>query len=94
MDYLTLVNSFGHWLKSWLKALIDSFPPYHRVEGLLEAKEVNPEGKLCISVGSVGIEVDRTTFDVLVVGERLRVLYTRRRRAITVDRLLPGKGPG
>ena len=69
-------------------------PPYHLVEGPLETKETDTKGKFYIHVGSAKVEIDKATFDALVVGESLRVRYTRGHRGINIDRLLPGKGPG
>ena len=69
-------------------------PPYHKVEGLLEAKETDASGRCYICVGSAWVEVDRPTSNTLVVGESLRVRYTRGKRAINIDRILPARGPG
>ena len=88
------MNWFWRWLKSWIWSLADAFPPYHRAEGLLEAKERDPSGRCYISVGSARVVVDEATFNMLVVGETLRVRYTRGNRAIDIDRLLPDRGPG
>ena len=85
---------FWRWLKHWLWTLIDAFPPYRIAEGLLEAKETDSRGRCYISVGPGRVEVDKVTFEMLVVGENLRVRYTRGHRAISIDRLLPGRGPG
>jgi len=60
----------------------------------LDSKEAGPDGKLFISVGPEKVEVDAATFEALMVGETLRVRYTRGRRAVNIDRLLPGRGPG
>ncbi len=86
----------GVWrsLNSWLWSLADAFPPYLNVEGIVETKETSPEGWYMILVGSVRVSVDRATFDVLVVGENVRVRYTRGHRAINIDRILRGRGPG
>ena len=75
--------------------LVDAIPPYHSVEGLLEIKETDATGrKHYIWVASVKIEVDKSTSETLIVGENLRVRYTRGNRAINIDRLMPGRGPG
>ena len=78
----------------WFWTLGDAFPPYRDVEGQLEAKEIRVDGKHTVCVGSTWVEVDEQTYDILVVGENLRVRYTRRGRGISIDRLLPGRGPG
>ena len=87
---LRLIGGFARWL--WM--LEDVFPPYKDVEGQLEAKETRADGKRLVCVGSTWVEVDEQTYYILVVGENLRVRYTRRGRAISIDRLLPGRGPG
>ena len=87
---LRLVGGIARWL--WM--LEDAFPPYRDVEGQLEAKETRAGKKQLVCVGSTWVEVDDQTYDILVVGENLRVRYTRRGRAISIDRLLPGRGPG
>jgi hypothetical protein len=82
------------WLKGWVWTLTDAIPPYHIIEGPLDSKEIHHDGKPHIIVGSASVEVDAATFDTLVVGENLRVRYTKGNRAVNIDRLLPGKGPG
>ena len=82
------------WLKHWVWNLLDALPPYRKVEGLVDSKETGPDGKLYLAVGSARVEVDAATFDALIVGESLLVRYTRGNRAISIDRLLPGRGPG
>ncbi len=82
------------WLAHWLWTLKDALPPYENVDGLLESKEMGADGNHLVCVGSVWVEVDRQTYNTLVVGENLRVRYTRGKRAINIDRLLPGRGPG
>ena len=81
-------------LRSWAWSLADAFPPYYIVEGILETKETSPEGMYTILVGSVRVQVDHATFDILVVGESVKVRYTRGHRAINIDRILRGQGPG
>ena len=90
MLLLRLVGGFVRWL--WM--LEDVFPPYKDIEGQLEAKETRADAKKLICVSSAWVEVDHQTYEILVVGENLRVRYTRRGRAISIDRLLPGRGPG
>ena len=88
------MKSAWRWFKSWVWALRDAMPPYNNVDGLLEAKETNSGGRSYICVGSAWVEVDDVTFNTLVVGESLRVRYTRGHRAVNIDRILPAKGPG
>ena len=81
-------------MKRWLWTLVDAVPPYRRVEGFLETKETDAGGgKHYIWVASTKIEVDSNTFELLIVGENMRVLCTRSNRAINIDRLVPGSGP-
>ena len=83
-----LVDWFWRWLRSWLWALGDAFPPYRKVEGLLESKEPTPEGRFHIRVAGARVQVDRPTFDSLSVGDMLRVRYTRGNRAVNIDRVV------
>ena len=77
-----------------VRVIIDACPPYRYVEGLLEGKEVLQDEKtLVLYLSSEKIEVDRHTFDILMVGENLRVRATRDNKAINIDRLIPGQGP-
>lgn len=94
MGYQAVLKWAWGALKYWLWTLADALPPYRMVEGLLEAKNTDLRGRCYVSVGSVRVEVDRATFDMLVMGESLRVRYTRGQRAINIDRLLPRRGPG
>ncbi len=71
---------------------IDMIPPYRVAEGLLENKE-EEQGIFLIHVSSTKIRVDKHTFTFLVIGENIKVMYTRKRRAITIERLLPTQGP-
>lgn len=82
------------WVSRWIWALKDSLPPYGVVEGQLETKEPGPDEKYLVCVSSTWVEVDRQTYDTLVVGENLRVRYTRGSRAVNIDRLLSRRGPG
>ena len=74
------------------RSITDSVPPYRRTKGLLEAKDADGRGRFYLVVGPVKVEVDRPTFDALVVGEHLRVLHTPGNRAISVDRLVRPEG--
>ena len=76
-------------------SLNDVLPPYHTVEGYLETKARGMEsGRHFIWVASTRIEVDAETFELLIVGENMRVMCTKSYRAINIDRLIPGSGPG
>lgn len=90
-----MVNWVLRSLRFWVWTLVDAIPPYHNVEGLLETKETDSTGKKhYIWVASAKVEVDKSTSETLIVGENLRVRYTRGNRAINIDRLMPGRGPG
>ena len=90
-----MVNWALRSLRFWIWTLVDAIPPYQRAEGLLETKETDSTGRIhYICVASAKVEVDKSTFETLIVGENLRVRYTRGNRAINIDRLMPGRGPG
>ena len=74
---------------AWLRSVGDALPPYQHAEGHLTAKEADPAGRYYIFVESTRIEVDRPTAEILAVGEDVKVRYTRRGRAINIDRLVP-----
>ena len=82
------------WLKHWVWTLLDALPPYQKVEGPLDSKESDSNGKFYVCVGSARVEVDHATFEALMVGESLRMRYTRGNRAVNIDRLLSETGPG
>ena len=78
----------------YLNNFIDFFPPYKIVEGLLEGKEHIEGSKIyVIYIASLKIEVDSYTFDILMIGERLKIRFTRLNKAINIDRLIPEQGP-
>jgi len=70
-------------------AWLDLLPPYRRVEGRLDAKEVANDGSFYILVDSRMVEVDWLTHDTLMVGEALRIRATRSFKAVSIDRLVP-----
>ena len=76
-------------LKTFLYQLLDLIPPYRKIQGLLVGKETGPDGSFYILVDGDMIQVDWFTFEVLIVGEPLRIRCTRNFRAINIDRLLP-----
>ena len=88
------MRRFWRWFTRWLWHLADAFPPYLVAEGPLETKETDDADRYYLSVASTRVEVDEVTFGTLVVGENLRVRYTRGHRAISIDRLMPSRGPG
>ncbi len=88
MDPSAVINRTLKEVHSWIEALADALPRYNYYEGPLQGKEIGDGGKAYVKVGPDKVEVDRETFDTLVVGERLRVRYTRRRKAINIDRIV------
>ena len=84
----TFVNQVFVCIGYVIWGLWDTFPPYRVFEGILQSKEEGSDGRSYLIVESHRVEVDQTTFDKLVLGERLRVRSTRRHRAINIDRFL------
>ena len=89
---LTPVVRMWPWFRGWVWALKDAVPPYNLIDGPLEGKETDPTGKFYILVRSARVKVDRATLDTLTIGESLRVRYTKGKRAINIDRLVPENG--
>ena len=71
---------------NWISALADILPPYYVAEGRLDMKGKADDGRLRIHVNGAWLSVDQPTFDLLTIGEYVRVRYTRRVRAINIDR--------
>ena len=69
--------------------MVDALPPYKRVEGLLADKGTDTRGNYYILVGTEIIDVDWLTFELLMIGEPLRIRATRANQAINIDRLSP-----
>ena len=82
----------GPWrvVKPWVSTLWDAVPPFNLAEGPLTDKEIGDDGTCYIAVGSARVEVDRVTFEMLELGELIRVRYTRANRAINIDRFVSG----
>ena len=77
---------------SWVQSLTDALPPYYVAEGRLDMKGKADDGRLRIRVNGAWVSVDKPTFDLLTIGEHLRVRYTRRVRAISIDRYVSRNG--
>ena len=73
---------------NWINSLTDALPPYYIAEGHLDMKGKADDGRLRIHVNSAWVSVDQPTFDLLKIGEHVRVRYTRRVRAISIDRFV------
>lgn len=69
----------------WFGEQTDLLPPYHIYEGELWGKHVE-DGKFYLDLNDDAVEVDRVAYSVLEVGETIKARYTRRLRAINVDR--------
>lgn len=89
MDDQKLMTKLATFLRAWGAAMIDALPPYKKFEGLLADKGVDARGHYHILVDNEIIGVDWLTFEMLIVGEPVRVRATRANQAISVDRLLP-----
>ena len=77
---------------NWISSLADALPPYYVAEGQLDMKGKADDGRLRIHVNGAWVSVDQPTFDQLETGEYLRVRYTRRVRAISIDRYVNRNG--
>ena len=94
MFLATIVKHAVNLLASLRNALTDGLPPYLYVEGLLEGKEVLDDGMTrVLYISSQKVEVDRYTFEALMIGENLRIRSTRSYKAISIDRIIPSQGP-
>ena len=78
----------------WLWSFADMLPPYNVAEGIVDEKVVGSDGLPIIRVNKARVSVDRSTYDMLTVGDRLRVRYTRSARAISIDRYVAPNGSG
>ena len=77
---------------NWVNSLADALPPYYVAEGQLDMKGKADDGRLRIHVNGAWVSVDQPTFDLLTIGEHVRVRYTRRVRAISIDRYVSHNG--
>ena len=71
---------------------MDALPPYYVMQGTLESKRVDDSGRYILLVNGAPISVDRPTYYILDIGERIRVRYTRGARAINIDRFVNRNG--
>ena len=77
---------------NWIHSLNDALPPYYVAEGHLDMKGRADDGRLRIHVNGAWVSVDQPTFELLKIGEYVRVRYTRRVRAISIDRYVNRNG--
>jgi len=83
-------KSLFHFLRKAAYSLIDLIPPYCTIVGELKSKEVGPNSSWYVIVGEERISVDPIAFDTLQEGERVKIRSTRRKRAISIERLSSG----
>jgi len=94
MFLISIIKYVGNLLVGLMNTLVDGLPPYLYVEGLLEGKEVLENGiTRVLYISSRKVEVDRYTFEALMIGENLRIRSTRSYKAISIDRIIPSQGP-
>ena len=74
----------------WIREQTDLVPPYRYYEGEVWGKHVEG-GLFYLELDGESVEVDAVTYGVLEVGETVKVRYTRRLRAISIDRF-PSNG--
>ena len=89
MSPLGLLKVVAATIRTSVASLIDAVPPYYVFEGPLTDKARDERGKCWIRCGGNPVEVDQHTYEILEVGERLRLRYTRGNRAVSIDRLVP-----
>ena len=89
MIALNLTYRLARFFRRWGASVVDALPPYKRVEGLLADKGTDTRGNYYILVGTEIIGVDWLTFELLMIGEPLRIRATRANQAINIDRLSP-----
>ena len=77
---------------NWISTIADALPPYYVAEGRLDMKGKADDGRLRIHVNGAWVSVDQPTYDLLTIGEYVRVRYTRRVRAINIDRYVSTNG--
>jgi hypothetical protein len=89
MSPLAIEKWLGRFFKNITAWVLYAVPPYRRFEGTLTSKEARPDGTYFILVADEIIQVDWLTYDMLMVGEAIRVRATRDNEAINIDRLMP-----
>ena len=72
-------------LSHWFQDRWDLVPPYLVYEGRDWGSRSRGD-RFFLEIGDDLVEVDRVTFGLLEPGETIKVRYTRRLRAINVDR--------
>ena len=82
------VQTVLDYLKRTAYNLIDLVPPYHTIVGELKRKEFSSGNSAYLIVDRERILVDPSVFDLLEEGEELKIRSTRRKRAISIERLI------
>ena len=80
-------RAFLDFLQRTAVYLIDLIPPYHTIEGPLQGKKADTNGLCYLIVEGEVVEVDASTYETLKEGEAVRIRHTRRKRAISIERL-------
>ena len=91
MNAWEMVKSASRKAEAWAASLLDALPPYYLAEGILESKKVDESGRYVLLVDGEPIYVDRPTYHILDIGERVRARHTRNSRAINIDRFTTEK---
>ena len=74
----------------WFREQKDLLPPYNHYEGEVWGKHIR-DGLCYLELDGDAVEVDKLAYSLLEVGEAVKVRYTRRLRAINIDRV-PANG--
>ena len=80
-----LLTGFSKAIESLVRSIFDAIPPYRVSRGRVDAKGFTHEGLPFIAVSSKRIIMDRHTFDILSVGQRVKIRYTRTAKAIDIE---------
>ena len=89
MGTLARLKMIWRGFTSAIRLVLEVFPPYLKIEGILVTKEVTRGGRHYILVDGDMVGVDRVTYGELLEGEPLRIRATRGYRAVNIDRLIP-----
>lgn len=92
MSPLKALRRVAAAIRSSVESLVDAIPPYLIYEGPLAEKLRDGNGRSLLRCGRDLVEVDGFTYESLNVGDRLRLRYTRGRKAVSIDRLVPPSG--
>ena len=85
MSARSLIQAICQRTPNWVWSVAEAFPPYQVAQGIVEHKDVEGGGKLFVQVNGTRVAVDQPTFELLSTGYHVRIRYTRRARAISID---------